>query len=121
MTVDIMLKDWNVALEYQGEGHFFDLDVYRASQALDIDAEKAVRCGFKEITLIEVPYWWNERDLLTTLRNTINIGPNLPIQSPQLTPIRVKGPYTLTTTLTVNLTTHRSEMIGSLSDSAVVC
>jgi len=70
IELDIFVPGKNVALEYQGERHYFDIETYgQQEKSLGIDSEKALGCGLRAVTLIEVPYWWKagKATLLSTL------------------------------------------------------
>lgn len=62
LQLDIYLPDLRLAFEYQGEQHFRVNQMYKRQQ-LDVqqqkDEEKRKICKENNITLIEVPYWWN--------------------------------------------------------------
>jgi hypothetical protein len=72
MELDIFLPKEQLAFEYQGEYHFRDL--YHMGtpwhQQRQTDEEKRKACRENEITLIEVPYWWNKET--SSLAATIN-------------------------------------------------
>jgi len=62
-----------LAFEYQGEQHyrfihhcFSPLETYR-----NRDEEKRIACTFSDITLIEVPFWWNFQ--MESLMETIHL------------------------------------------------
>ena len=61
MQLDIYLPKEKLAFEYQGEHHFYDIysvgeSHERCSQR---DEEKMLACLSRQITLIEIPYWWD--------------------------------------------------------------
>jgi len=61
IELDIFIRDKKVAFEYQGEQHYFDLAVFGdQEETAQRDAERRVACIALNITLIDVPYWWNE-------------------------------------------------------------
>ena len=71
MELDIFLPKEQLAFEYQGEQHFHDLYCMGSSwQQKQRDEEKRIACREKEITLIEVPYWWNKET--SSLASTIH-------------------------------------------------
>jgi len=60
-----------VALEYQGERHFFDVLAYGERQVFDKnDPYKAVYCGLNGVRLIEVPYWWDMQEASLRISTT---------------------------------------------------
>ena len=69
---DIFLVQRNIALEYHGEQHYFDipsafssLEMYKSR-----DKEKEKLCKQFNVHLIIIPYWWNKS--LESLKNTIH-------------------------------------------------
>ena len=71
MELDFWIPQWNIAIEYQGEHHYYD--VYHVSvrwRQKHRDEEKRMICLSRGITLIEVPYRWDfERSsLIATIR-----------------------------------------------------
>lgn len=88
IELDIFIRDKNLAIEYQGEGHYFDLLSYGVQQYADEhDAERQAVCVYMNITLVEIPYWWDGSvaKLLNTIHHrrpdVINepVGDGLPI------------------------------------------
>jgi len=52
------VKDCKLAVEYQGEQHYWDITVYDPAQHTQaMDQLKAAKCGLEGITLVEVPFW----------------------------------------------------------------
>ena len=71
MQLDIYLAQANLAFEYQGEHHFYDVPIFGPSiQYSERDMEKRKACQQKGITLIEIPYWWDFE--LESLKATIH-------------------------------------------------
>ena len=72
MELDIFLPKEQLAFEYQGRHHF--RDVYHLGtpwhQQKKRDKEKRIACRANEITLIEIPYWWNKET--SSLASTIH-------------------------------------------------
>jgi hypothetical protein len=70
MELDFYSEKYNMALEYQGDHHYFDkfkktpLE-YQSKR----DLEKTERCKRLNISLITVPYWWSgdEMQLIATI------------------------------------------------------
>ncbi len=61
MELDIFLPKEQLAFEYQGEQHFHYVYHLRTPlQQKQKDEEKRGACREKEITLVEVPYWWDK-------------------------------------------------------------
>jgi len=68
---DIFITELNLALEYQGEQHFHQTNIYGSLQFQKMrDKEKREKCERSGITLIEVPYWWDGKK--ESLMATIN-------------------------------------------------
>src|SRR5437763_319392 len=97
MELDVFVPDYSLAFEYQGQQHYYDayeLGPQWAYQARD--EEKREACRDKNITLIEIPYWWDQKkeSLLATIhqyRNDIvsDAGNGIPI--PNFPPEGFKG------------------------------
>ena len=70
MQLDVFVPFHNLAFEYQGEQHYKDIPMM-GPQSLwtNRDQQKRKACFRRGITLIEIPYWWNEEkeSLLTTI------------------------------------------------------
>jgi hypothetical protein len=68
MELDIYIPSLSLAFEYQGEYHY--LDHYLFGDPLEVqmrDEEKRQACKSLDITLIEVPYWWDyQRDSIVS-------------------------------------------------------
>ncbi len=64
IELDIYLEDKQLAFEYQGEQHFYD--IYSCSggrwNQKQRDEEKRIKCKEYGITLIEIPYWWSKKE-----------------------------------------------------------
>ena len=92
--LDIFIPELSLAFEYQGQQHFYDIYCFSShSEYLRRDRQKQRACYLKGITLIEVPYWWDNQ--LDSLKTTIHYkrpdiipypgnGIPLPNQPPQV-------------------------------------
>ena len=67
MELDIWVPNLNLAIEYQGEQHYWsreEMDGWKVSSDLlelqDRDQEKREACENLGITLVEIPYTWNK-------------------------------------------------------------
>ena len=69
---DVFLVNKNIAFEYHGQQHYDDIPSAFATVEMykNRDKEKALLCKKFGVTLIVIPYWWNNRE--DSLRNTIN-------------------------------------------------
>jgi hypothetical protein len=93
MELDVYLSDKQLAFEYQGEQHYYD--IYTLGNRwvqMQIDEEKRQACKEKGITLIEIPYWWDfsKSSLITTIYHQrpdlipyCGDGQPIPIESPK--------------------------------------
>mmetsp|Transcript_9533 Transcript_9533/g.13130 ORF Transcript_9533/g.13130 Transcript_9533/m.13130 type:complete len:363 (+) Transcript_9533:2-1090(+) len=60
LQLDAFLPSRSLAFEYQGQQHFQDIHVFQSKRAYrERDQEKRIQCAKHNITLIEVPYWWD--------------------------------------------------------------
>src|SRR5690348_8479348 len=66
LQLDIYLPNEKLAFEYQGEQHFNDIHAVGSKWIQQRkDDEKRRLCTDNDITLIEIPYWWdNEKSSL---------------------------------------------------------
>lgn len=72
MELDLFNEKLNIAIEYQGEQHYQQyrtLDAEHVTQQKYRDNEKMKSCTQHNITLIQIPYWWNgsKEDLMATI------------------------------------------------------
>jgi len=70
MRFDIFLPHLNLAIEYQGQQHYEDQNVFGDSELRRRqDEKKAELCKKKGVSLVQVPYWWDKRteSLVVTL------------------------------------------------------
>lgn len=62
MELDIFLPQEQLAFEYQGEQHYQDLYFMgHGWQQRQRDHEKEKACQENDITLIEIPFWWDKK------------------------------------------------------------
>jgi len=58
VELDCLVKDFNIAAEYQGTHHFFDIIYYgQRDTQLQVDYTKAVACGLAGVHLVEIPFY----------------------------------------------------------------
>lgn len=71
MGFDLFLPSLRLAFEYHGEQHFRDTMIFGLSEMYATrDAEKRAACLASNVTLIEIPYWWD--DHIESLKTTIH-------------------------------------------------
>jgi len=68
VQLDVFIPSLSLAFEFQGEYHYHDHDVFgKLAHQKRRDEEKRVACERVNITLIEIPYWWNQsKDFILT-------------------------------------------------------
>jgi len=77
MQLDVFLPELNLAFEYQGKQHFSQLRVYgEVGERMEKDVEKEVEVKKEGITLITIPFWWNQKEE-TILRSLFRERPEL--------------------------------------------
>ncbi len=60
MELDVYLPTLSLAFEYQGQQHYEDNPLFGHSNSFQQnDQQKREACRRANITLIEIPYWWN--------------------------------------------------------------
>jgi DNA ligase-1 len=93
LELDIYIPELNLSLEFQGEQHFQDFpnSKFRSlAQQQYIDIEKKKLCEENGITIVYVPFWWDETaDSLTSTLNQhlpsvfpISDSPPIPTEMP---------------------------------------
>jgi hypothetical protein len=72
MQLDLYLPELSMAFEYQGIQHYEDFYVFGTLSRVyeERDQEKRRACAKANITLIEIPYWWDNK--IESLAATIN-------------------------------------------------
>lgn len=73
MELDIWVPGYNLAIEYQGEQHYHNLQQMSSSLALSYherDKLKEEKCKDLNIRLVVVPYWWDQS--LESLKELMN-------------------------------------------------
>jgi len=93
MELDVWVPEYNLALEYQGEHHYYSLhNAHTTGSHVERDMRKQIVCAQNGITLAIIPFWWNgsKESLVSTLHG---LRPELlpKINSP---PIPIKPPNT---------------------------
>ena len=79
MQLDLFIPKLNLAFEYQGQQHFQDVFFFGITRQYIIrDELKKKYCEENEITLIDIPYWWDKcertvADMITAARPDIII------------------------------------------------
>mmetsp|Transcript_23095 Transcript_23095/g.32216 ORF Transcript_23095/g.32216 Transcript_23095/m.32216 type:complete len:376 (+) Transcript_23095:2-1129(+) len=71
MQLDVFIPSLSLAFEYQGQQHYHDLHYFAPQrQYQERDLEKKAACDRANITLVQVPYWWNrtESSLASTIK-----------------------------------------------------
>ena len=60
LQLDAFIPSKSLAFEYQCQQHFQDIHVFQSKRAYkERDNEKRIQCAKNNITLIEIPYWWD--------------------------------------------------------------
>lgn len=80
MEVDIWLPELQLAIEYQGEQHYHNLENIFGQHGCSVayrarDIEKMLTCTEMGITMAEIPYWWDrsQDSLFQLLHDTPNL------------------------------------------------
>jgi hypothetical protein len=71
MELDVFYSEIRLAFEYQGRQHFHQSANYSGQQTRR-DQEKQAACQSHNITLIQVPYWWDNS--IDSLAATIHMA-----------------------------------------------
>eukprot|EP01124_Arcella_intermedia_P027271 TRINITY_DN5296_c0_g1_i3.p1 TRINITY_DN5296_c0_g1~~TRINITY_DN5296_c0_g1_i3.p1 ORF type:complete len:419 (-),score=98.24 TRINITY_DN5296_c0_g1_i3:6-1262(-) len=86
MELDIWVPKYLLALEYQGEQHYFDLYGNGSLQSCQLrDLQKKETCQQRGITLLTIPYWWDRKkeSLIASLHS---LRPDIPLPLPPSLP-----------------------------------
>lgn len=63
IQLDLYIPSLDLAFEYQGLQHYFDVHVFGETENQQHrDVEKAVLCASNCLRVVEVPFWWNESE-----------------------------------------------------------
>lgn len=89
--LDVYIEDLNLAFEYHGPQHYYDLGVFFPAKGYQQrDEQRRSMCEQNGIFLIEVPFWWDNQK--ESLKATIHSKrPDL-IESSEGIPISDKMP-----------------------------
>eukprot|EP01027_Heterolobosea_sp_BB2_P007908 GEZU01011746.1.p1 GENE.GEZU01011746.1~~GEZU01011746.1.p1 ORF type:complete len:126 (+),score=24.95 GEZU01011746.1:200-577(+) len=62
MQLDVFVPSLSLAFEFQGQQHFADVHVFGSSArtAAKTDQEKSEACSRVGVSLVVVPYWWDQ-------------------------------------------------------------
>ncbi len=71
MELDIFFPSLSLAVEYQGEYHYRDSYLSSSEAVKRRDQHKREYCAAYGITLIEIPYWWEQTT--SYLKNVLKI------------------------------------------------
>jgi hypothetical protein len=72
MEFDIFIEEFNLAFEYQGEQHYQMHYLYGSPEEQQIrDNEKREACEKTGVTLIIIPFWWDQKkaSLIATIHS----------------------------------------------------
>lgn len=62
MQLDVFLEKEKLALEYQGQHHYYDIfSLGPQWRHRERDSEKRQSCEEHGVTLVPIPYWWDGR------------------------------------------------------------
>lgn len=82
MELDAYCPTYHIAFEFQGQQHYESYFKGQLKKQKVRDSEKKKACQSNQITLIDIPYWWDGSE--TTLFGTIhNHRPDIPLNPPQ--------------------------------------
>eukprot|EP01124_Arcella_intermedia_P022457 TRINITY_DN3345_c0_g2_i1.p1 TRINITY_DN3345_c0_g2~~TRINITY_DN3345_c0_g2_i1.p1 ORF type:complete len:283 (-),score=75.09 TRINITY_DN3345_c0_g2_i1:211-1059(-) len=87
MELDIWVPQYSLALEYQGEQHYYHNCFFGSTETLvRRDKKKRKRCEENGISLLIIPYWWDQTK--TSLASHLHHRrPDIPLRAPPPLPI----------------------------------
>mmetsp|Transcript_6923 Transcript_6923/g.7591 ORF Transcript_6923/g.7591 Transcript_6923/m.7591 type:complete len:459 (-) Transcript_6923:50-1426(-) len=78
VLADIFVPDLKLIFEYQGEHHYGDSNKYGPSTGQQTrDADRRSRCQKRGLTIINIPYWWEDGDMDTLSATIVHYRPDI--------------------------------------------
>eukprot|EP01126_Amoeba_proteus_P021253 TRINITY_DN2152_c0_g1_i5.p1 TRINITY_DN2152_c0_g1~~TRINITY_DN2152_c0_g1_i5.p1 ORF type:complete len:459 (-),score=79.09 TRINITY_DN2152_c0_g1_i5:847-2223(-) len=97
MQLDIWIPKYNLALEYQGEQHYYDLPQRDGPGTVLVvwerDRLKTEACEKKGILLVQIPYWWDKSK--ESLSSTLHLVLPKLFADTKSPPIPIHPPHSL--------------------------
>ena len=91
MQLDVFVPRYSLAFEYQGQQHYDEVRLLGPREIYQQrDEEKRKACREKEITLVEIPFWWDLQ--VASLQATLHKARPDIVQAGNGTPIPVSCP-----------------------------